>query len=72
MGRSTEEDQPPPKRARTTGIAHEKMKAPSPEPHLAKTPATERETFSDDFIEELESVLIQPEWFDKWEGYFKD
>jgi hypothetical protein len=45
--------EPPTKRARVEGG----MKAPSPDPHLARTPG------------QLEKF---PEWFNAWEGYFKE
>jgi hypothetical protein len=47
------------------------MKAPSPDPHLARTPG-QLEKFPESFIEEMDDILIQPEWFDAWEGYFKE
>jgi hypothetical protein len=47
------------------------MKAPSPDPHLARTPG-QLEKFPQSFIEEMDDVLIQPEWFNAWEGYFKE
>jgi hypothetical protein len=46
------------------------MKAPSPDPHLARTPG-QLEKFPESFIEEMDDILIQPEWFNAWEGYFK-
>jgi hypothetical protein len=58
---------PPTKRARVDGG----MKAPSPDPHLARTPG-QLEKFPESFIEEMDDVLIQPEWFNAWEGYFKE
>jgi hypothetical protein len=47
------------------------MKAPSPDPHLARTPG-QLEKFPESFIEEMDDVMIQPEWFNAWEGYFKE
>jgi hypothetical protein len=47
------------------------MKAPSPDPHLARTPG-QLEKFPESFIEEMEDILIQPEWFNAREGYFKE
>jgi hypothetical protein len=47
------------------------MKAPSPNPHLARTPG-QLEKFPESFIEEMDGILIQPEWFNAWEGYFKE
>jgi hypothetical protein len=59
--------EPPTKRARVDGG----MKAPSPDPHLARTPG-QLEKFPESFIEEMDDILIQPEWFNAWEGYFKE
>jgi hypothetical protein len=47
------------------------MKPLSPEPHLARTPG-QLEKFPDSFIEEMDAILIQPEWFNASEGYFKE
>jgi hypothetical protein len=47
------------------------MKAPSPDPHLARTPG-QLEKFPESFIDEMDDILIQPEWFNAWEGYFKE
>jgi hypothetical protein len=46
------------------------MKAPSPDPHLARTPR-QLEKFPDSFIKEIDDMLIQPEWFNAWKGYYK-
>jgi hypothetical protein len=59
--------EPPTKRARVDGG----MKAPSPDPHLTRTPG-QLEKFPESFIEEMDDILIQPEWFNAWEGYFKE
>jgi hypothetical protein len=45
------------------------MKAPPP--HLVRTPG-QLEKFPESFIEEIDDILIQPEWFNAWEGYFKE
>jgi hypothetical protein len=47
------------------------MKAPSPDPHLTRTPG-QLEKFPNSFIKEMDNNLIQPEWFNAWEGYFKE
>jgi hypothetical protein len=59
--------EPPTKRARVEGG----MKAPSPDPHLARTPG-QLEKFLESFIKEMDDILIHPEWFNAWEGYFKE
>jgi hypothetical protein len=59
--------EPPTKRARVEGG----VKAPSPDPHLARTPG-QLEKFPESFIEEMDDILIRPEWFNAWEGYFKE
>jgi hypothetical protein len=38
------------------------IKAPFPDPHLARH-AGQLEMFLESFIEEIDDVLIQPEWF---------
>jgi hypothetical protein len=58
LGRPDPEVKPLPKRVRVDGG----MKAPSPDPHLARTPG-QLEKFPDSFIEEMDDILIQPEWF---------
>jgi hypothetical protein len=47
------------------------MKAPSSDPHLARNPR-QLEKFPESFIEEMDDILIQPEWFNAWKGYFKE
>jgi hypothetical protein len=46
------------------------QKAPSPDPHLARTPG-QLEKFPESLIEEMDDILIQPECFNAREGYFK-
>jgi hypothetical protein len=66
LGRPSPEVEPSTKRTCVEGG----MKAPSPDPHLARTPG-QLEKFPESFIEEMDDILIQPEWFNAWEGYFK-
>jgi hypothetical protein len=58
LGRPSPEVEPPTKRAHLEGG----MKAPSPDPHLARTPR-QLEKFPESFIEEMDDIFIQPEWF---------
>jgi hypothetical protein len=48
------------------------MKEPSPGPPYARTPARKLEQFDRAFEEEMDAILIQPDWFEKWEEHFKE
>jgi hypothetical protein len=48
------------------------MKEPSPEPPYARTPARQLEQFDRAFEAEMDEILIQPDWIDKWEEQFKE
>jgi hypothetical protein len=48
------------------------MKEPSPGPPYARTPARNLEQFDRAFEEEMDAILIQPDWFEKWEEHFKE
>jgi hypothetical protein len=48
------------------------MKEPSPGPPYARTPARKLEQFDGAFEEEMDAILIQPNWFEKWEEHFKE
>ena len=46
------------------------MKEPAPGPP-ARTPSRQLEQFDRAFEAEMDEILIQPDWFDKWEEQFK-
>jgi hypothetical protein len=48
------------------------MKEPSPSPPFAQTPARKLEQFDRAFEAEMNEILIQPDWFEKWEEHFKE
>jgi hypothetical protein len=48
------------------------MKAPSPEPPFATSPAVKLDKFTEEFVEKMDEILIKPEWFKRWEEYFKE
>jgi hypothetical protein len=48
------------------------MKEPSPGPPYARTPARNLEQFDRAFEKEMDAILIQPDWFEKWEEHFKE
>jgi flagellar biosynthesis GTPase FlhF len=48
------------------------MKKPSPGPPYARTPARTLEQFDRAFEEEMDVILIQPNWFEKREEHFKE
>jgi hypothetical protein len=56
----SDEEGPPLKRAR----ASPKMKEPSPGPPYARTPARNLKQFDRAFEEEMDAILIQPDWFE--------
>jgi hypothetical protein len=64
----SDKEGPPLKRAR----ASQRLKEPSLGPPYARTPARTLEQFDRAFEEEMDAILIQPDWFEKWEEHFKE
>jgi hypothetical protein len=48
------------------------MKEPSPGPPYARTSVRQLKQFDRAFEPEMDKILIQPDWFDKWEEQFKE